>query len=61
MASDYLNLVDHSCGGNVCWPDRVRIPSPLGLNPVVFSGLPRLIRRLARRLYASSQERSSRS
>ncbi len=51
MALRYLQAVDTLATTPVAWPSVVSIPTPIGVRPRwLFSGLPRALRRLAKRL-----------
>jgi glycosyltransferase involved in cell wall biosynthesis len=51
MAEKYLRLVDALAPKPVVWPENVSIPTPFGVRPRwIFSGLPRVLRRIVKRL-----------
>ncbi|MEP6663537.1 MAG: glycosyltransferase family 4 protein, partial [Verrucomicrobiota bacterium] len=49
MADKYLRLVENLAPPSVAWPKNVSIRVPLGLSPVLFSGLPRIGRRFLKK------------
>jgi glycosyltransferase involved in cell wall biosynthesis len=50
MASQYLELIASMRSGNPHWPPDARIPTPLGLSPLLFNGVGRVVRRFAKRI-----------
>ena len=49
MASNYLDLITSLQPNCPRWPLRPTIPTPLGLSPLVYNGIGRVIRRFAKR------------
>ena len=51
MAGGYLQLIEGRTQARFNWPKNVSVPVPLGLSPVIFSGLPRIARRYLKRTF----------
>jgi glycosyltransferase involved in cell wall biosynthesis len=47
MAARYLRVIEEGCAGKPApsWPQTVKVPSPLVLNPWLYQGWPRKVRR----------------
>jgi glycosyltransferase involved in cell wall biosynthesis len=54
MAKQYLTLIASMRSTRPVWAADTRIPTPLGLSPLIFNGIGRLARRLSKRVISGS-------